>query len=267
MNQPKTILVTGATGAIGKAIAIKIASYEHHLVIVARNEKKGKNVVEEISGLTGNPNVSYELADLSRYSEISALAARWKKPLHVLINNAATTPRSRSETPEGIELQFATNVLGYFRMTSLFLNMLKASAPARVVDVASYWAGGLDLSDLEFKQRRYSNGAAYRQTKQANRMLVAAWADHLSPFGITINACHPGDVNSTLSNNLGFGGFQTPEQGAETPVWLATSSIGAQVTGKYFEHLREVTCPFSKDSDFVNALFSACQKYDQKLVI
>jgi NAD(P)-dependent dehydrogenase (short-subunit alcohol dehydrogenase family) len=261
MEQPKTVLVTGATGAIGKAIAYKIASLNHHLVLIGRSEIKVRNTVDEISRLTGNTNVMYELADLSRHSEISALASRWNKPLHVMINNAAVTPRSRMETPEGIELQFATNVLGYFHMTNNFMDILKTSAPARIVDVASYWAGGLDLSDLEFVRRRYSNGAAYRQSKQANRMLVAAWSNLLAPYEITINACHPGDVNSKLSNNLGFGGSQTPDQGADTPFWLATSPENAQVTGKYFESCREVSCPFSNNREAVNALFEACQSY------
>lgn len=100
----------------------------------------------------------------------------------MLINNAACTPRTRQETPEGIELQFATNVLGYYWLIDGFTEILKASAPARVINVASYWAGGLDISDLEFKRRSYDNGKAYRQSKQANRMLSAAFAEKLKPF-------------------------------------------------------------------------------------
>ncbi|MDD5323578.1 MAG: SDR family NAD(P)-dependent oxidoreductase [Methylococcales bacterium] len=131
---------------------------------------------------TGNTKVRFELADLSRYQDIKDLAKRWKVPLDVLINNAACTPRTRQETPEGIELQFATNVLGYYWLIDGFTEILKASAPARVINVASYWAGGLDISDLEFKRRSYDNGKAYRQSKQANRMLSAAFAEKLKPF-------------------------------------------------------------------------------------
>ena len=126
------------------------------------------------------------------------------------VNNAATTPRRREETPEGIELQFATNVLGYFWMMTAFRGHLVDSAPARVVNVASYWAGGLDLGDLEFERRRYDNDAAYRQSKQADRMLSVAFAERLRDAGVTANACHPEDVVSTLSRNLGFGGHETP---------------------------------------------------------
>jgi len=151
--------------------------------------------------------------------------------------------------------------LGYFRMTSYFQEILSESSPARIVDVASYWAGDLRLDDLEFEKRPYRNGTAYRQSKQANRMLVAAWCDRLAPKGIKINACHPGDVRSTLSRNLGFGGSQSPDQGAETPVWLATSKIGGQVSGRYFESKTEKQDPFTRDDEMVEALFNICLGY------
>lgn len=118
------------------------------------------------------PNVGFLLADLSVKSSIQQLANNWERPLHVLINNAAVTPRTREETNEGIELQWATNVLGYFWMINCFTSFLKMAAPARVVNVASYWAGDLDISDLECKRRRYDNDMIYRQSKQANRMLT-----------------------------------------------------------------------------------------------
>ncbi len=260
-TETKIALITGATGAIGEAIARQIAARGYQVVIVARDETKAKRCVREIIRATGNTNVSYELADLSRRAEIYALADRWDGRLHVLVNAAAVTPRERQETPEGIELQLATNVLGYFWMTQAFSEHLKRSSPSRVVNVASYWAGDLDLSDLEFKRRRYSNGTTYRQSKQANRMLTVAFAERLKPCGVTINACHPGDVNSQLSNNLGFGGHEPPDKGAETPVWLATESIGGQATGKYFEHLRESRCRFGEDREAVEALYEACTQY------
>jgi NAD(P)-dependent dehydrogenase (short-subunit alcohol dehydrogenase family) len=260
-NKSKVAIVTGATGAIGIAIARQIAAKNYQVVIVARNEGKAQRAIDEIIHATENPDVRYEIADLSRRIEILALAKRWKGPLHLLVNNAAVTPRSREETPEGIEMQFATNVLGYYWMTAAFREILVQSAPSRIVDVASYWAGGLDLNDLEFKRRSYRNGAAYRQSKQANRMLAVAWAEKLKDYGITVNVCHPGDVNSRLSNNLGFGGSQSPDQGAETPVWLATEPIGGRVTGKYFEHLRETRCQFSEEKESIGALFDICKDY------
>ena len=260
MENQKVALVTGATGVIGKAIARQIADKQYRVVIVARNQKKAEQTVAEIISKTGNQKVEFVLVDLSRQLEIIDLAANWQGPLHVLVNNAAVTPPSRQETPEGIELQFATNVLGYFWMTQAYAGILRDSAPSRIVDVASYWAGGLDLTDLEFKHRGYRNGAAYRQSKQANRMLTAAWAKRLED-GVTINACHPGDVNSTLSNNLGFGCSQSPKEGAETPVWLATRPIENPVTGKYFEYCKEVRCRFGENMGDAEKLFKICQEF------
>jgi retinol dehydrogenase-13 len=258
----RVFLVTGATGAIGKAIARQLAELENsEVVLVCRDKQKAEQTVKEIFDLTDNHKVRYELADLSRYEHIKDLAERWIGPLHVLVNNAACTPRNRQETPEGIELQLATNVLGYYWLIDEFTEILKASAPARVVNVASYWAGELDLNDLEFSRRSYDNDKVYRQSKQANRMLSAAYAEKFIPFQITVNACHPGDVNSVLSNNLGFGGHETPDQGAETPVWLATHPIGQETTGRYFEHLTETSCPFARDKQAVNALFEICANY------
>jgi NAD(P)-dependent dehydrogenase (short-subunit alcohol dehydrogenase family) len=256
-------LVTGATGAIGKAIARQLAAHiDYEVVLACRNEEKARRAVAEIKQATGNPHVRYELVDVARRASIHALANRWQGPLHVLINNAAASPRQRQETPEGIELQFATNVLGYFWMTRLFTECLKHSASARVINVASYWAGDLDLTDLEFKRRRYNNGAAYRQSKQANRMLTVALAARLQQYGVSVNACHPGDVNSRLSNDLGFGGHDMPDEGAATPVWLATDPVGQHTTGKYFEHRREVRCRFGEDRAAVEALYEACLSYD-----
>jgi NAD(P)-dependent dehydrogenase (short-subunit alcohol dehydrogenase family) len=261
----RVVLVTGATGAIGKAIARQIAEKQgYEVVLAARNEAKARQVVSEIIHSTGNDQVRYELVDLSRLASIRALAERWQGPLHVLINNAGATPHSRTETPEGIELQFATNVLGYFWLTQVFSDRLKRSAPARVINVASYYAGDLDLDDLEFKRRRYSNGRAYRQSKQANRMLTVALAERLKAFDISVNACHPGDVSSRLSNNLGFVGYRTPDQAARTPVWLVTDSIGQQKTGKFFDDRRAVRCRFGEDKQAVEALYQACLRYSDQ---
>jgi NAD(P)-dependent dehydrogenase (short-subunit alcohol dehydrogenase family) len=236
----------------------------YEVTLVGRDEARTCQAANDIGRESGNERVRYEVVDLSRQAAIEALAARWQGPLHVLINDAAVTPRDRQETAEGIELQFATNVLGYFWMTAAFQERLIQSAPARVVNVASYWAGDLDLADLEFKQRRYDNNRAYRQSKQANRMLTAAFARRLETYGVSVNACHPGDVNSRLSNNLGFGGHETPEQGADTPLWLATDPAGQEQTGLYFEQRRPTADSFTRDPEAVEALYQACLAYGER---
>jgi retinol dehydrogenase 12 len=258
MSTRRTALVTGATGAIGKAIARQLARAGFEVVLACRDEAKAKRAADEIRRSAKHAGVRFELVDVSRRASAEALAARFSGPLQLLVNNAAIAPRARQTTPEGIELQLATNVLGYFWLTNALADALAAGAPARVVDVASYWAGGLALDDLEFERRAYGNDAAYRQSKQANRMLSVAQAERLRTRGITVNACHPGDVNSTLSNSLGFGGHESPDDGAETPVWLATSADVEGVTGKYFEHRRESSCRFGADRKAVAALYDAC---------
>lgn len=262
-TQPTRVaLVTGATGAIGQAIARQLAEQPaFEVILAARNEKKAAQAVDKIKRVTGNAQVRYELVDVARPASIQALAERWSGPLHVLINNAGITPPTRQETPEGVELQFATNVLGYLRMIEAFAAVLQASAPARVINVASSMAWGLALDDLEFKRRRYDNSQAYAQAKQANRMLTVAYAERLQPAGITVNACHPGDVSSKLSNNLGFGGSESPDEGAKTPVWLAAEPAGQQRTGQYFARRQEVTCQFASNTDAIEQLYHICSSY------
>ncbi|MCA9732830.1 MAG: SDR family NAD(P)-dependent oxidoreductase [Deferribacteres bacterium] len=258
----KIAAITGATGAIGKAIARQMAMHGgYKVVLLCRDENRAKNLVRELQQETGNNNIDYKVTDLSLHSSVQTLSENWQGPLHVLINNAATTPIQREVTVEGIERQWATNVLGYFWMMHKFSTILKASAPARIVNVASYWAGELDLRDPEFKNRRYNNNTAYRQSKQADRMLTAAFAERLSHTGITVNACHPGDVNSRLSNDLGFGGHETPDEGADTPVWLATDPQLTTTSGKYFERRKETKCHFAANKREVDLLMQLCESY------
>jgi len=264
MNKSNQVVcaVTGATGAIGKAIARQLANLpDYKVVLIVRDQKKAEQAIDDIKTTTGNQEVYFEIADLSQRVSIKAMTGRWEGPLHVLVNNAGVTPRRREETPQGIEMQFATNILGYFWMIESFAKIMEGSAPSRIINVASYWAGGLDIDDLEFQRRRYNNNEAYRQSKQADRMLTVAFAEALHSRGITVNACHPGDVNSTLSNNLGFGGHQTPDQGARTPVWLATDPIAGQLSGKYFADQREEYCHFGQDKDLVDELYKICMEY------
>jgi len=205
----KTVLVTGATGAIGKAIARNIAfNLDNHVIMVIRSESKGKNVLDEIVNITNNPNIEFAVIDLSDKAEIFEFSKNLETPVDVLVNNAATPPRQRLETDCGIELQWATNVLGYYWMISAF-------------------------------------SPAFSETLQ----------------GIAINSCHPGDVNSALSNDLGFGGHQSPDEGARTPVWLAMENAGIENTGKYFEHGRESTCQFSGNKAEIRQLMDICGKY------
>lgn len=260
-DKKRTAIVTGAYGAIGKAIARGLAGKGYRVVLIGRDASRLAKAKEEIAADTANEDIQWHALDLSRKEEIKALADKWEGPLHVLINNAATTPRIREQTPEGIEIQFATNVLGYFWMTRYFAPFMEHLNDARIVNVASYWAGDLNLNDLEFETRPYDNDLAYRQTKQAVRMLTAAFAKRLKEKNISVLAAHPGDVASKLSNLLGYGGWEAAEEGAATPLYCATDPGLRGVSGRYFAHGREEKCPFARDSRAVEKLFEICSWY------
>ena len=267
LKSPKTIIVTGANGAIGKAISRQCALKGYEVIMVCRNAQKAEAAKNEVILKVANPRVSVEIADLSRLSEIKELAARIKKPVYALINNAAATPLKRIETPEGLEIQFATNILNYYWMSLAFHDHLKKGVStfneARIVNVASFWAGDLELHDLQFKRRHYNNNTAYRQSKQAERMLTVAFAEKFKSDCISVNSCHPGEVNSPLSNSMGFSGSHTPDRGAETPVWLATSEING--TGKWFEYLQEQPCRFADDKTSIQKLYEICKEFSEGL--
>ncbi|KAK8857884.1 hypothetical protein M9Y10_012982 [Tritrichomonas musculus] len=258
-------LITGATGAIGKAIARQIAETgKYSLVLACRNEERAKKAVHDLIKSTNNQNISYKIVDTSSHASIHNLAQSWNGPLHLLMNVAAQTPRKREQTPEGIEMQFATNVLGYYWMIkefSPFLISTAKSTQTRIVNVASYWAGDVDLDDPQFIKRSYDNDQSYRQSKACDRMLSSAFSEILKDKNVMVNSCHPGDVNSKLSNDLGFGGSESPDEGAATPVYVATSDKLKDVTGKYFEHLHESTCKFSENKDLVKKLMDLCATF------
>lgn len=246
----KRAVVTGATGAIGGAIARRLADEGWELILPVRDPARAAKL----------PGKAFQ-ADLGRRASIEAFARELAGPVHALVNNAAECPRARQETPEGIERQLATNVLGYLWMLRALEPALAAAGGARVVLVASYWAGGLDIDDLEFRRRRYDNGSAYRQAKQANRMLAAALAEPLGAAGIWVGSCHPGDVNSKLSNALGFGGSESPDEGADTPAWLATTRDLPWPAGGYYADRRAQPCSFSRDTTSTQALYRALLAY------
>jgi NAD(P)-dependent dehydrogenase (short-subunit alcohol dehydrogenase family) len=251
-------IVTGAYGAIGRAISEGLANNGYHVFLVGRDLTRLDETRNHLIRKTSNHNIFAEEVDLSSKNQIIAFSKRFVAPLDILINNAATAPKRRTETSEGIETQWSVNVLAYFRMIQHFHPLMIKQPDARIVNVASYWAGGLDLQDPEFKSRPYDNDSAYRQAKQANRMLTVAHAEILKPHCIAVNACHPGDVNSKLSNAFGFGGHESPEEGAATPLYLALSDEIKDLTGLYYEHLKPVACQFSKDRNAVQKLYNLC---------
>jgi NAD(P)-dependent dehydrogenase (short-subunit alcohol dehydrogenase family) len=247
----KTCLITGATSGIGRATALALAGMGASMVLVARDRARGEAVVEEIRGAGGD--ASLLLADLSVQAEVRRVAAAFLasgRPLHVLLNNAGVVNLERRLTVDGIESTFAVNHLGYFLLTGLLLDRLRASAPARIVNVASdaHKFADLDFDDLN-NERRYRFMRVYGQSKLANILFTAELARRLAGSGVTANSLHPGAVATGLGTNNGVWAralirllrpfFRTPADGAATSIYLASSPAVEHVSGRYFADCRE----------------------------
>lgn len=253
----RVALVTGANSGMGKETARELARMGAQVILACRSRKRGEAARTEIIETTGSNDVTVMQVDLSLLASVRtfahAVAERFSK-LDVLVNNAAASLRARELTPEGFERQWATNVLGPHLLTNLLLPALAASGHGRIVTVSTLAAGGLDLSDTQYEQRRYSGIGAYRASKQATRMLTWALADRLRGTPVTANALNPGYVLTDLTRNVGgllkivvvLTSFraQTALEGADTAIWLAASPEVEGVTGRFWNKRREVRCRF-----------------------
>jgi NAD(P)-dependent dehydrogenase (short-subunit alcohol dehydrogenase family) len=249
----KNVVVTGATGGIGKEIARGLARMGATLVIGARSQQKGESTRAELEKETGNKNLSVMVVDVADPKAIGSFAdafrARFDK-LHVLVNNAGAWFSDRRENPTGHELTFATNVLGPHLLTRELIEPLRRAAPSRVINIVSAMAGNYDASDLEYRSRKFDGFKAYAQTKLALRMLTWGQAARLQADRITVNAAAPGFVRTDFNQNArGFTAGMitfmsrlfgvTAAKGAETPLWAATAPELETVTGKYFDAMKE----------------------------
>jgi NAD(P)-dependent dehydrogenase (short-subunit alcohol dehydrogenase family) len=195
----------------------------------------------------------YDAASAPSIAALARSCAADLPRIDVLVNNAGVARGQRHVTSDGFELTFATNVLGYHRLSLALLEQLRASAPARIVNVASTFAGDLDLDDLQFERRPYGEMLAYAQSKACNRLLTWALARRLEGTGVTANAMAPGFVPATgLARGLSpdtqraFAGRtgRTVKEGADTAVWLAASRDIEGVSGRFFYDRRERPCEF-----------------------
>jgi len=255
----KRVIITGPTSGVGKEIALQLAALSAELVLGCRDINKGNETASEITHRTGSKKLAVMKIDTSSQESIREFAKAFHRKyrrLDVLINNAAGNrgTLSKVNSVDGIELTFATNVLGYFLLTQEMLDLLKKSAPARIINVASAYAGDLDLDDLQFERRRFESFRAYAQSKACDRMLTWALARRLEGSGVTANAMTPGLITETrlyrnsapelLERLTQYSGGRTSAQGADTAVWLASSPEMEGVSGKFFEDRAELECEF-----------------------
>jgi len=260
----KVVLVTGATSGLGKVVAVELAKKGAAIVIAGRNPAKTRATVKEIDEQSGHAAADGLVADLSSMGEVRRLGNEFEtrySRLDVLINNVGAIFAQRRSTVDGYERTFALNHLSQFLLTNLLLDTLKASAPSRIVNVSSqaHQGGMINFGDLH-GERRYGigGGRAYSQSKLANIMFTYELARRLAGTGVTANAVHPGTVATSFGeNNGGLMGFGmkvfhrfalTPEEGADTIMYLASSPEVEGITGRYWTKRRAVqSSPASYD--------------------
>ena len=242
----RTMVVTGATSGLGLSAARSLAGLGARVVLVGRNPEKAEVARQDVVAASGNDNIAVQLADLGVMAEVRALAARLLKSepaIHVLINNAAVLPDKRELTAEGLEQTFATDLLSPYLLTELLLPRLRDSAPARIVNVLSggMYLSGLEADDLEYEKGEFDGSRAYARAKRALMVLTEQWAEELVGSEVVVNAMHPGWADTPgVANSLpGFHGLmkpllRSPEQGADTIVWLAAAPEAAQASGGFY---------------------------------
>jgi NAD(P)-dependent dehydrogenase (short-subunit alcohol dehydrogenase family) len=271
----KTCLVTGASSGIGKATALGLARMGASVALVCRNPKRGEKTLRWIRKKSQNEAVHLLLGDLSRQQDIFDIATDFKHRfdrLDVLINNAGVVTRKRRLTPEGFELQFFVNHLAYYLLTGSLLEVLKRSAPSRIVNVAStaHSRGVLEFDNLQ-GEKRYNGWQQYSNTKLANIVFTYELARRLTGSGVTANCLHPGVIHTNLMSSYSriinwtwhllqwF--FKNPDEGAETPLYLASSPEVQDVSGGYFKYCAPLgSSPESCDRDTQRHLWAASEE-------
>jgi NAD(P)-dependent dehydrogenase (short-subunit alcohol dehydrogenase family) len=252
----KRAIVTGGSSGIGVETARALASAGAEVTLAVRNLEAGQRIAEDIIASTGSKRVLVAPLDLADQASVAAFAAAWEGALHILVNNAGIMASPLMRTPEGWEMQFATNHLGHFALAAGLHEALAAAGGARIVVVSSvgHINGEVLFEDIHFERHPYDPWAAYSQSKTANILFAVEAAKRWSPDGITVNALNPGRIVSTnLSrytgdvanspaafepNSTGVS-WKTVEQGAATSVLLAASPLLDGVTGRYFEDCNE----------------------------
>jgi len=273
----KVFLVTGATEGFGKAAAKDFARRGATLVLVGRNKEKSERVVAEVKAASGNQKVQLLIGDLSLIADARAVADAFRARharLDVLVNNAGAVFQDRQVSVDGLELTFALDHLSYFLLTVELLGLLRATPRARVVSTSSggHAMGKIDLQTIATREHGYTPFGAYCDAKLANILFTRELARRLQGTGGTANCFHPGWVASGFAlNNPGLVSrvlsvvapvlARTPEKGADTLIWLATSPEAAAHTGEYFSD-REVTrtARLARDSRLAGELWALSER-------
>jgi NAD(P)-dependent dehydrogenase (short-subunit alcohol dehydrogenase family) len=270
----RRFLVTGANSGIGYESALALADLGAEVVLLCRSDERGEAAAARIREQTGNRRISVEVLDVSRLASVRSAAARLsKQPVDVLIHNAGVLPAERVETEDGLELTFATHVVGPFLLTRLLQPALEKSSDARVVWVSSggMYTRRLNTRDPNWKSRDYDGVIAYAETKRAQVVLAELWAKALEGTSVVVNSMHPGwadtpSVQTSLPSfyRLTRAFLRTPAEGADSVVWLAAAPRESQPTGSFFFDRairRTHLLPFTRESAQERSeLWTLCEK-------
>ena len=248
-------VVTGGASGIGVETARALASAGAEVTLAVRDTAAGERTAEDIAGTTGGKRPLVAHLDLADQASVAAFAAAWDGPLHLLVNNAGMMASPELRTPQGWEMQFATNHLGHFALATGLHRSLAAAGGARVVSVSSsaHLRSGVVFEDIHFQQRAYEPWSAYGQSKSANVLFAVEATRRWADDGVLTNALMPGGIRTNLQRYVddaelerlraaaGGGGpqWKTPEQGAATSVLLAVSPLLEGIGGRYFEDCNE----------------------------
>ena len=251
----RRVIVTGGASGIGIETARALAGAGAEVTLAVRNRAAGERTARDITATTGNPRVLVAPLDLADQASVASFSQAWDGPLHILVNSAGVMASPEMRTPEGWELQFATNHLGHFALATGLHRALAAAGRARVVSVSSsaHLRSPVVFEDIHFRQRSYEPWAAYGQSKTANVLFAVEATKRWASDGITANALMPGGIRTALQRYVtdaeldrmraqaGGGGpaWKTPEQGAATSVLVAASPLLDGVGGRYFEDCNE----------------------------
>ncbi|MGH7616338.1 MAG: SDR family NAD(P)-dependent oxidoreductase [Gemmatimonadaceae bacterium] len=251
----KRAVVTGGASGIGVETARALASAGAEVVLAVRDVAAGERVQADIAHTTQNSRITVSALDLSIRDSVNAFVNRWRGPLHILVNNAGVMASPLARTHEGWEMQFGTNHLGHFALTAGLKPALRDAGSARVVSVSSsaHLRAGVDFDDIHFLRRPYDPWTAYGQSKTANVLFAVEATKRWSGYGITVNALMPGAIRTGLQRHVtdaelerlrsqmgsAAATWKTPEQGAATSVFVATSPLLDGVGGRYFENCNE----------------------------
>ncbi|MEA5449265.1 SDR family NAD(P)-dependent oxidoreductase [Leptolyngbya sp. CCNP1308] len=275
----KRAIVTGAASGIGIETVRALAQTGAIVILAVRNTDAGAQVAADITATTGNQNIHVALLDLSDRDSIAKFVTQWNEPLHILVNNAGVMALPEQRTPEGWEMQFATNYLGHFALALGLHDALAADGAARIVSVSSsaHLMSPIVFDDIHFMFRPYDPWLAYGQSKTANILFAVGATARWFQDGITANALMPGAIATNLQRHTGSLKMppeqqKTPAQGAATSVLLATSPLLEGIGGRYFEDCNEAVivtsgsgymsgvAPYALNSDNADRLWDGSQK-------